>query len=126
MARHGATLDLSKVDFPPFKGPGHRFRLTKIHMFLFCSSMSRSPEQRRSIRLSDVAARGGRLSAWCEQCGHRHLFTAAELARRVPVHASLQQIAGRMRCSVCDGRRVQLRPDYGGLGVVARHDDQGD
>ncbi len=74
-----------------------------------------------AVTLGELARRGIKVSAWCEACGrYRELATAPLVARlggNLPVTAAGQHL----KCSACGSRRVDLRPHYPSLGVVANH-----
>jgi hypothetical protein len=49
-----------------------------------------------------------RLVVWCKACGHRVEPAVAEQIARYGADALVTDWAGRLRCSACDGRRVDF------------------
>ena len=76
------------------------------------------------ITLGDLARRGARLSAWCQMCGRHRVMHVALLIARLGRDISLDSVAERLACSACGSRRIDARPYYPGLGVVAGHNQQ--
>ncbi len=83
-----------------------------------------SPEKR--IQLGELVRLHLKLAAWCGQCGRHKLIDPAPLSRQYGSATTVSQLGRRLKCSACGNKRVEARPHYAGLGVVARHDDGAD
>ena len=83
--------------------------------------MARDKTNPTQVPLGDLARRGAKLAAWCQACGRHRLLHLAPLLVRLGRSAPLDQVAQALVCSVCGGRRIEVRPHYPGLGVVAGH-----
>lgn len=59
----------------------------------------------------------------CLACGHRVIMPAAELAARLGADYPVPEVAKRMRCGRCGGRKIETRPDWSkqSPGVTAHH-----
>lgn len=82
------------------------------------SEKGRAP---RPVVLGDAVRDGRRLWAFCEECRHQAYLDPAALAQILGYDATIYRLRTRLRCSNCRGRAVDVRVDYGGPGVVARH-----
>ncbi|MDP6344326.1 MAG: hypothetical protein QF578_02170 [Alphaproteobacteria bacterium] len=71
--------------------------------------------------LAELAVQGVPVAAWCQACGHHRLLPVTELLRRLHGRTRVGAVARRLCCTACGGRRIETRPHYRGLGVVAGH-----
>ena len=77
-------------------------------------------------RLADLARQNVSVAAWCQDCGHHRVLTAASLLARMDGRTAVVAVARRLSCGNCNGRAIETRPHYTGLGVVAGHRWHGD
>lgn len=88
--------------------------------------MTRNKADPNQVPLNDLARRGAKLAAWCQACGRHRLLHLAPLLVRLGRSAPLDRVAHALVCSTCGGRRIEVRPHYSGLGVVAGHNGRPD
>ena len=74
-----------------------------------------------SITLGELARRGAKLSLWCQMCGRHRVMHVALLIARLGRDTALDQVGRQLTCSACGSHRIDTRPYYQGLGVVAGH-----
>jgi hypothetical protein len=72
-------------------------------------------------RLEDLARQDVPVAAWCQACGHHKVLPAGPLLERLDRRTAVAAVARRLSCSACGSRRIETRPHYAGLGVVAGH-----
>jgi ribosomal protein L40E len=60
------------------------------------------------MTLGGAAAAGVRLIVWCRQCRHRVEPDSAEMAARYGAETSVLEWRGRLVCSRCGAREVDM------------------
>ena len=103
--------------------------LDRPQLFMFRSSMRKyrdDADQPQQVRLADTDRLCGEIAAWCEVCGHHQVLATAPLLARLGPRIPVVEIGRRLVCRRCAGTRVQTRPHFRGLGVVAGHEKLGD
>ncbi len=75
----------------------------------------------RQVTLGELARRGIKVSAWCEACGRYRELPTAPLVARLGPELAVTSAGQHLKCGACGSRRVDVRPHYPGLGVVANH-----
>lgn len=80
-------------------------------------------EERRlkASKLGDLAAAAVDVFCWCNRCGHNAVVPTALLIAEFGPDLPVPEVGVRMRCSGCGSKDVATRPDWPGLGQVARH-----
>lgn len=73
------------------------------------------------VTLGELALRGVKVSAWCEQCGRYRELPTAPLVARLGAGMAVTAAGRHLKCLACGSRRIDVRPHYPGLGVVANH-----
>ncbi len=79
------------------------------------------PGRGGGVTLGELARRGVAVSAWCEGCGRYREPSLALLIARLGAATPIATAGRRMRCVACGRRRIDVRPRYPSLGVVAHH-----
>ena len=70
----------------------------------------------RPVTLAEIGAKGLDVWAWCNGCCHNAVLPIGALTEKLGPDYPVPHV-GRE----CGSRDVQTRPDWPGMGVVARH-----
>ena len=62
--------------------------------------------------LGGLLAKGLDVWAWCPACCHNAVLASAGLAARLGVSFAVPDVAKRLRCTRCNGREAEARPDW--------------
>jgi hypothetical protein len=71
--------------------------------------------------LGDLAREGVGVYCWCNRCSHSASLAIDPLLGALGPAFPVPELGARLRCSGCGSKNVATRPDWPGLGQVARH-----
>lgn len=71
-------------------------------------------------RLGELAAQGLGVFCWCNRCFHNAVLESAALLPELGPDFPVPELGARLRCSACQSKDIATRPDWPGLGQVAR------
>jgi hypothetical protein len=72
--------------------------------------------------LADICNYGVDVFCWCNRCSHHAVLPINMLIAQCGAATPFPAIHGRLRCQVCGTKDIHARPNWKGLGVVARHE----
>ena len=78
-------------------------------------------QRRRAACLGELAAAGNGVFCWCNRCGHNAVLDIQRLIGELGPDYPVPEVGARLRCSGCAGKDIATRPNWPGLGQVARH-----
>ena len=76
------------------------------------------------VTLADMMHEGLLIFCWCNHCGHNNTLDPVQLTNELGSFFPVPELAGRMRCSLCQTRRdITTRPawPHHGGGQITRH-----
>ena len=71
--------------------------------------------------LADVRSYGVDVFCWCNRCHHHAVQPIDVLIAHCGPALPFPAVHGRLRCQACGSKDIHARPNWRGLGVVARH-----
>jgi len=71
--------------------------------------------------LAQIKAYGVDIFCWCNRCSHHAVLPIDTLIAQCGAATPFPAIHGRLCCQVCGTKDIHARPNWKGLGVVARH-----
>jgi hypothetical protein len=71
-------------------------------------------------QLGELAAQGIGVFCWCNRCFHSATLDSVVLAAELGPAYPVPELGARLRCSSCQSKDIATRPDWPGLGQVAR------
>jgi hypothetical protein len=71
--------------------------------------------------LAQVKDYGVDVFCWCNRCSHHAVLPVDVLISQCGAATPFPALHGRLRCQVCGTKDIHARPNWKGLGVVARH-----
>ena len=72
--------------------------------------------------LADIKNHGVDVFCWCNRCSHNAVLGTDLLIAYCGPGLPFPAVHGRLRCIACGSKDIHARPDWNGLGVVARHE----
>jgi hypothetical protein len=71
--------------------------------------------------LAEIKEYGVDVFCWCNRCSHNGVVEIDVLIAHCGPLLSFPSIHGLMRCQACGSKDIAARPNWRGLGVVAKH-----
>jgi len=74
------------------------------------------------LTLAEIKDYGVDVFCWCNRCSHNGVVEIELLIAHCGPLLSFPSVHGLLRCQACGSKDIAARPNWRGLGVVARHD----
>jgi len=84
-------------------------------------ALAQEEGRREAATLGEIAAQGLGVFCWCNRCGRNAVLASDRLAAALGGDFPVPEVGARLRCSDCGAKDIATRPDWPGLGQVARH-----